>query len=133
MVGVNLHGQLIALYKFSFQSKEYNHRMLFYFSEIAIVLVNSRFLYWKNVDGIKIPPRKQLCLLPFKAKIVKVLLTYWVGRKRRGKPPIDEESKTKKIKLNETFSLLEKTKLSQYRSSFVSFRRVTSLQTFLQD
>ena len=96
MGGIDLHNQLIALYRFSFKSKKYYHRMLFHLIDMAIV--SSCLLYRRDADRVKIYPRKQLSLSKFKVKIAKSLMfmNKPIRRTKRGRPSIEKESEAKK-------------------------------------
>lgn len=108
MGGVDLHDQLIALYRFSFKSKKYYHRMFFHLIDMAIV--NSWLLYRRDADRIKIPPRKQLSLSQFKVKLAKALMfmNKPIERTKRGRPSLEKQSEAKKRKLNRGLPLPEK-------------------------
>lgn len=108
MGGVDLHDQLIALYRFSFKSKKFYHRMLFHLIDMAIV--NAWLLYRRDADRIKIPPRKQLSLSEFKIKIAKALIfaNKPIKRTQRGRPSLEIEDESKRRKLNRGLPLPEK-------------------------
>ena len=88
MGGVDLHDQMISLYRFSFKSKKYYHRIIWHLFDMAIV--NAWFLYRRACSDLHIPVKKQNKLATFKARIAKALMHSGKLAKKRGRPSNDD-------------------------------------------
>ena len=104
MGGVNLHDQLIALYRMHFKSNKYYQRMIFHLLDMAIV--NCWMLYRRDSNSLGIPQQKQSGLAEFKLKIAFSLMKS--GKeilKKRGRPSlnnVETEYRKKKCTGNAT-------------------------------
>lgn len=90
MGGVDLHDQMISLYRMSFRSKKYYQRMIFHLLDMTVV--NSWIMCRRDAANLCIPKSKQIGLCEFKLKIAFSLMK---GGKdvisKRGRPSISVE------------------------------------------
>lgn len=84
--GVDLHDQLLFLYRFSFKPKKFYHRLAFHL--FGVTLVNSLILYKRVCQFLSLPKNKINKLSEIKSRVANALMHKGkiVETRKRGRP-----------------------------------------------